>query len=464
MRHTRIGLTGKVSLTLIVVLMLTFAFAATVSAKPAEPEATPDFIPHCFYGQVKTSGGLALPGELVIARPATGAWTGSASTTIDSQSRYGYSPSLCVPGNMGGGSGAQPGDQIAFYVLGVQALLYDVATGVDSMTYVFDPDSHPSGSNVNLTVPIKYTITATTGLNGSISPAGQVKVEYGYDQTFRFTPDPGYIILDVLVDGVSNPAAVAAGSYTFEDVLVNHTIHVTFVQEFYTITPTAGVGCTIEPGTPQTVRYMNSAIFNISAKTGYDLVNVFVDGAAQGAIPSYTFSNVMADHTISATCKLKEFIVTPMAGAGGTIVPGTPQTVQYGGSITFQIVPNVGYVVDNVTVNGASMGALTEYTFTNVIENGTITATFKLQVFTITPTAGAGGTISPNTVQAVNYGGSVTFTITPDKGYMIQDVKVDGTSVGAVTSYTFSDVKANGTIEVTFAKITYMLYLPLVTR
>ena len=71
--------------------------------------------------------------------------------------------------------------------------------------------------------------------------------------------------------------------------------------------------------------------------------------------------------------------------------------------------------------------------------------------FTITAIAGANGSISPSGVVSVEAGGSQTFTITANEGYKIADVLVDGKSVGAVGSYTFSDVQANRTIAATFA-------------
>ena len=84
-------------------------------------------------------------------------------------------------------------------------------------------------------------------------------------------------------------------------------------------------------------------------------------------------------------------------------------------------------------MDGASVGAVSDYTFTNVTANHTITAAFAINTYVITPTAGAGGSITPSTPQTVNYGGSQTFTITPNTGYHIADVGVDGVSVGAVT-------------------------------
>ena len=59
--------------------------------------------------------------------------------------------------------------------------------------------------------------------------------------------------------------------------------------------------------------------------------------------------------------------------------------------------------------------------------------------------------IAPAGVTTVNYGGSQSYTITPDAGYHIADVLVDGSSVGAVTSYNFTNVTANHTISASFA-------------
>ena len=72
--------------------------------------------------------------------------------------------------------------------------------------------------------------------------------------------------------------------------------------------------------------------------------------------------------------------------------------------------------------------------------------------YTITATAGAGGSISPSYSVGVREGRDKTFTITPDGGYYIFDVLVDGQSVGAVSSYTFENVEAQHTIEAVFAK------------
>ena len=76
-------------------------------------------------------------------------------------------------------------------------------------------------------------ITATAGDNGRITPTGDVAVPKGESKTFTITPDSGYHIKDVLVDGKS---VGAVGTYTFENVVDNHTIHATFARK-HTPTP-----------------------------------------------------------------------------------------------------------------------------------------------------------------------------------------------------------------------------------
>ena len=72
--------------------------------------------------------------------------------------------------------------------------------------------------------------------------------------------------------------------------------------------------------------------------------------------------------------------------------------------------------------------------------------------YTIKATAGAGGSISPSGNVSVREGRDQTFTITPDKGYAVANVKIDGKSIGAAKSYTFENVSRTHTIEVIFMK------------
>ena len=80
--------------------------------------------------------------------------------------------------------------------------------------------------------------------------------------------------------------------------------------------------------------------------------------------------------------------------------------------------------------------------------------------YTIQATAGTGGAISPSGKVSVREGRDQVFTITPDQGYAVSDVKIDGESVGAVTSYSFENVRKAHTIAVSFAKVKAFVDVP----
>ena len=157
-----------------------------------------------------------------------------------------------------------------------------------------------SYSNTDV-VGTAFTITATAGANGTITPTGTIEVGQGGSQTFTFAPNANYRINEVLIDGVTDAGAAAAGTYTFTDVQADHTIDVSFTQSAAVITSTAGAGGTIAPLGNQTVPINGSQTYTITPNNGYSILDVKVDDVSVGAVPSYTFTGVTANHKIDAT-------------------------------------------------------------------------------------------------------------------------------------------------------------------
>jgi hypothetical protein len=299
-----------------------------------------------------------------------------------------------------------------------------------------------------------FTITASSGANGSVTPAGATTVNYGGSQGYTITPATGYHVVDVLVDGGSVGAVT---SYSFTNVTANHTISATFAIDTFTITASSGANGSVTPAGVTTVNYDGGQGYTITPATGYHVADVLVDGSSVGAVTSYSFTNVTANHTISATFAIDTFTITASSGANGSVTPAGATTVNYNGGQAYTITPNTGYHVLDVLVDGSSVGAVTSYTFSNVTANHTISATFALNTYTITASSGANGSVTPSGVTTVNHGGSQGYTITPNTGYHVADVLVDGSSVGAVTGYTFTNVTANHTISATFAIDTFTI-------
>jgi outer membrane lipoprotein-sorting protein len=290
---------------------------------------------------------------------------------------------------------------VGYRVLNV--LVDGVSQGtVTSYTFSNVTTNHTISATFELIPPVTYTITASAGANGSISPAGSVVVNSGTNQTFTITPAVGYRVLNVLVDGVSQGTIT---SYTFNGVITNHTISATFElipPVTYTITASAGANGSISPSGSVVVNSGTNQTFSITPAVGYRVLNVLVDGVSQGTVTTYTFSNVTTNHTISATFELippVTYTITASAGANGSISPSGSVVVNSGTNKTFTITPAVGYRVLNVLVDGVSQGTVTSYTFSNVTTNHSISATFEL----IVPTVGGPDTGPVAPIKAVRF-------------------------------------------------------------
>ncbi|MBK8049335.1 MAG: hypothetical protein IPK16_20790, partial [Anaerolineales bacterium] len=383
-----------------------------------------------------------------------------------------------------------------------------------------------------------FVITPTTGANGGITPNTSQTVNYGDERVFTITPNVDYHIADVVVDGVS---VGSVDVYTFTAVSANHTISATFAVTGRPLTAhkdgngagtvtsdPAGLDC----GATCTAEFLPNSVVTVTATPLISSTFTGWSGDASGATnPLVVTMNVTK--AITATFTMKTFVITPTAGANGSITPNTAQTVNYGADQVFTIAAEPHYHILDVAADGVSVGVVSAYTFTNVTANhiltasfaidmhtlavakdgtgdgstaldptggnyayGTVvtvtatplisstfsgwsgdaggatspvtvtmsankavTATFAIKTFVITPTAEAHGSLSPNSPQTVTYGADQVFNVFAAAHYHVADVFVDGLSVGVVDAYTFTNVIADHAISATFAIDTHALTL-----
>ena len=439
-----------------------------------------------------------------------------------------------------------------------------------------------------------FTISASASGNGSITPSGVITAPQASDQTFTVTPDAGFQVGSLVVDGAQVFLPIGATTYTFANVEANHTINASFVplagptkfnipgsavtasdfqspnvpantvdgdlgtrwlaqgdpqwiqydlgavgtvnfvkvavdqgtirvQAFdiqtssdgttfatvaaglsssgtttaletynlpspasarfvrllchgsgvntwnslteveiwgsssgrpFTITARAAANGSISPAGDVSVASGAGQCFTITPNPGFVINDVLVDGSSVGAVSSFCFTNVQADHSISASFKstLAQFTIATNAGPDGSVSRSV--TVDAGGSVTILAVANAGFHVRDVLVDGVSAGAVASVPFKDVQANHTVSAVFQASPpeFTITSSSGPNGLVSPSL--AVNAGGSATVTITPDAGFEVNDVQVDGVSSGALASVPFANLQASHTVSASFVPAT----------
>ncbi|MGN6643464.1 MAG: carboxypeptidase regulatory-like domain-containing protein, partial [Verrucomicrobiota bacterium] len=377
-----------------------------------------------------------------------------------------------------------------------------------------------------------YSILPSAGAHGSISPSTLQTVNSGSDSTFTITPDAGYVIYQVLVDGTNNPAAVTSGTYTFTNVSDDHTITASFISETTDLhlqvdlqASSLALGSNL--GSWPNAGLLGGSFDKYSGGTGPDVVTILGKKAVQFVQPDSTgnsrrtlASAIPAPASLSGnnpwTISTLLYRSSSQPGGENSYAQWSGGSYSTGQSAIFRYTANGAYIHwssdsgfqtvpsadawHNVTItfDGATetiyVDGVVDRTDARTLDilpgglmiiggrtyhdlrgedqywrfNGAIAslkiydralsasevqALVTVPTQTITASAGAGGTISPSGASIINQGDSPTFTIAPNVGYAISDVLVDGVSVGAVASYTFTNVTTAHTIAASFTAL-----------
>ena len=345
-----------------------------------------------------------------------------------------------------------------------------VITG--SVTYVAANNSAIFAPATNLAPSTTYNATITTGAKDALGNALSSNYVWNFTtgvsaDTLRptvLTTDPVNNAVDVVVNKViyatfseaMDPSTVTApGTITLKTGITAVPGTVSYTSTTATITPLSNLlANTVYTGTITTGAkdlagnamasnyvwtFRTAAGFTGPTVISTDPLNLET-GVPQNKLISAVFSSVMDPATITAPGTF-----TLMQGV--TVITGS---VSYLGlTATFtpgsNLAPNTTYTA-TISTNAKDLGgnALASnfiWSFTTLTPAG----------FTITASAGAHGTITPSGFVSVNPGANQTFTIAPTStAYHIADVLVDGSSIGAVPSFTFTNVSASHTISATF--------------
>jgi len=242
----------------------------------------------------------------------------------------------------------------------------------------------------------------------------------------------------------------------YSDEIVYNSSSTAATPSSYTIIASAGTGGTISPSGNVSVTGGSNRTYTITPNSGYRISAVNVDGTSVGAVSSYTFYNVTAAHTISATfTRITYSLNVTRTGTGTVTTNPTGTTFNAGTVVTLTASAGTGYVFAGWSGACSGTGTTCQVTMNS---DTSVSAAFSTKSYIITASAGLGGAISPTGSRSVNYGSSQTYMITPNNGYLIANVVVDGVAVGAVGSYTFSNVTAAHTISVIFNKQIQILW------
>jgi|GEM_PF-6055839 len=360
---------------------------------------------------------------------------------------------------------ANPGFEIEEYI--IDGTPISLAGNQTFYQYTFLPsvvDNHTICANF-----IKYNVSviANAGPGGTIVPPGTTLVRIGGDLTLTITPDPCNETTSVTVNGVEQGPV---SSIPFTNLMEDQVVNATFATKTFFVNASS-VGGTGEWATPltQIVNCGESSIpITISPLNSYMILSIKDNGIAQSITTSYTIPDVEEDHDVVVTFGPAIFIINATAGPDGSIDPSGDVPVNYLGEQAFTITPGPCFAIADVTVDGEDIGLVTEYTFTDVTADHTISANFTPSTPEITTSFEGEGTIEPEGPVEVTCGEDQDFVITPDPCYSISEIYIDDVEIDLNTdsnltwgpgpvggqnvsaTYLFEDVTTSHSLEVEF--------------
>lgn len=306
------------------------------------------------------------------------------------------------------------------------------------------------------TVNIKkdmYVVNGTANPSNGGTVSGGGSVTKGDNITLTASPYSGYQFVRWTLNGkeVSTKA-----QYTVSNVTNNMNYVAEFSQVSYKVRVTSNRSYGGSVSGDANVTAGKDVTVSASAYPGYRFEGWYENNTKLSSDVKYTVKNVKEDHNLIGVFEATKFTVAAQVNTQGAGTIAGAGSFNPGENVTLKATPSSGYSFAGWFLNGTEYSKSAEIKINNINKDYSFVAYFMKQnatTYILSSNVNTkDGTISPEGDFVVPQGTNATYTITPKAGFQIADVKVDNVSVGAVNSYTFSNVSATHTITAYFSK------------
>ena len=342
--------------------------------------------------------------------------------------------------------------------------IIEVATDTSSKSYTF---TYPNAITVNGTVSdsnkvVTFGTINTPSYSSSWNKSGST-VKPSVTMSISVGSSKGFLGQALFYTVDSNGNVVDTIVLTF---IVRHTnlteSKANALADLFELQQTTGGFLTksvvLSEVNPQPFAYIQATPFGSSTLRGFIIDGVF-DETTTG---SSVYSNLGSSGTKRTISYLfaKTYTINVTTDYGSSVSGSYPDTVVEGSNKYLHISKRQGYKLTSVILDDSSQtipsqteasGEVMTISLENITSNHNLVVTSEPFKYTITTSAGSNGSITPSAT--VNYGSSKTINMSPNTGYEVNEVIVDGINKGKITTYTFNNITDNHTISVTFKKL-----------
>ena len=300
---------------------------------------------------------------------------------------------------------------------------------------------------------------------GTLTPGGTISAVPGTSITFTLTLADGYRFVDMRINGNKVPPSE---TFVVGDITADMNIELWLMKTdvdpgMYVIHAEHNGHGSVTPSDCE-VAAGGSVTLTVSPNDGYMVSSVLVNySEVELSDGKLVLSDIDGNKVVSVTFEEIEYTetVTVSVGDNGTVSPSGDTPVAYGDDLTISIVPDEGYRISKVTMDGEDVTSSVtgqELVLREVKSNHDVTVAFEKITYTVAVSSGGHGSVDPDGDVLVEYGDSLTVKIAPDTGYVLKSVILDGIDVTSSVSglvFVLNDVVSDHSVRVEFEVITY---------
>ncbi|MDI9337853.1 MAG: T9SS type A sorting domain-containing protein [Alphaproteobacteria bacterium] len=341
-------------------------------------------------------------------------------------------------------------------------------------------------SSIRVVFKLKsFTISASSGVGGSITPVGNSRVLFGESILFRINAADSFFIDSVFVNGINTynfknglELGKRMDSVAFTNVMADANFRVVFRKSLASKPPQNIVGT---HGDAQAIISFNQpAQLNGSALAYYTLYVVGNNRTVTSLQSPITITGLTNDQAyrfyVTATniwgqeslpsdttgdiIPSANFRVVSTRAVNGSITNSVSTLI--GSNVRITYTANTGYVLDSIFINNRYNAQITRdsvsgYTFYNIQADSNILVKYRIKIYSISASAGVGGSINPQGNFVVNYNAQQRFNFTANTGYEIESIYVNNRLIPNAPTYTMDSIRGDSSIQVNFKIQTFTI-------
>lgn len=297
----------------------------------------------------------------------------------------------------------------------------------------------------------KPLISLSHNAGGTTNHLSQQYYLFGDTTSIIIEPNEGYEIQSITVNGIGQSIQ---DTLQLDSITIDYDIDVQFSIMTYDVSISNSANGSSDPSSGFQLTYGSDSLIQFIPEDGYLIDSILINNVNVGSATQYQIQDISSNISIEAYYGLIPPTLHPLVAlstVNGSISPSDTTEVPEGGFLRYTFVPQEGFEIDSVFVDGLYVDSTQGYSFTNVLSSHEIDANFKKKFYLSHLTSNEHGSLSFEGDTLIEHGDSIQVSITPDLGYEISSIFFNGVEQTLADEFSIDSAFQVDTLIVNFS-------------